>query len=404
MNVILAFAICIAFVAAGDLLSIKTKVKIPALAGAIILYLIAVWIGMPKEYPDVSGLAAIGNVTFPIFVASLATSVLPMTMVKEWRFIIIGFIGVVGGMLCTVLIGGIFFDYREMFAGAMTTCGAGFAGGMLVLDRLNEIGMTSMLTVPLLLATTIDAIGQPVGSFFMKKYVKKLIATDAYKTDSSVTVTETAVTGKLNRYGHAYNTAENPSPWITAWIPPKYETEAVALFQLIAVVALGYLLGDLTGLGWSFMVVLLGLIGNFLGFFRLNMMDRTVSSGLIMASIFVMVFQMLNDLTISDILAKLLPIIVIVVLSGIGLVAGGMLGAKIFGYDPWLGAASTIGLFYLFPGVKNIINEVARSFSRNSEEHDYIIAKVSAPAIITASIGGKLCLLAGTILIPLLIH
>lgn len=402
MEVVIAFAICIGFVAFGDVLSLKTKAKMPALAGAIFAYLIAIWIGMPKQFPEVSGLAGIGDTLFPVFVAALATSVLPMTMVKEWRFIVIGCMGVLGGMLCTILIGGIFFDYREMFAGAMTTCGAGFTGGMLVLERLKEMGMTEMLTVPLLLATTIDAIGQPVGSFLMQKYVKGLIATDAYKNDTSVAAADAAST-KVNRYGHPYNSPENPSPWFTSWIPPKYETEAVAIFQLIIVVALSYWLGGITGLGWSFMAVILGLIGNFLGFYRMNMMDRTVSSGLIMAAIFTMVFQMLNDLTIAAIMEKIVPILVIVILSGIGLIGGGMLGAKLFGYDPWLGAASTIGLFYLFPGVKNIINEVARSLARNEEEKAYIISKVSAPAIITASMGGKLCLLAGTIFIPILI-
>ena len=122
-----------------------------------------------------------------------------------------------------------------------------------------------------------------------------------------------------------------------------------------------------------------------------------------MAAIFTMVFQMLNDLTISAILDKLLTIIVIVVLSVLGLVIGGMLGAKLFGYDPWLGAASTIGLLYLFPGIKNIINEVSRSYARNDDEHAYLIEQLSAPSIITASMGGKMCLLVGTILMPILI-
>lgn len=402
MEVLIAFAICMAFVAMGDVLSLVTKAKIPALAGAIILYLIFIWCGMPQQFPEVSGMAALGDVLFPVFVAALATSVLPMTMVKEWRFMIIGFMGVIGGFLFTVVVGGIFFDYREMFAGAMTTCGAGFTGGVLVLDRLKELGMTEMLTVPLLLATTIDAIGQPVGSFLMQKYVKGLIHSDAYLNEKTVVAANYASV-KLNRYNQPYDSPENPSPWFTSWIPPKYETEAVALFQIIVVVAISYFLGNLTGLGWSFIVVIIGLLGNFLGYYRMDMMERTKSSGIIMAAIFIMVFQMLNDLTLSAILEKIVPILAIVILSGAGLIVGGMLGAKLFGYDPWLGAASTIGLFYLFPGVKNIINEVARSLSRNEEERAFIISKVSAPAIITASMGGKLCLLCGTLLIPILI-
>lgn len=406
MEVVIAFAVCLAFVALGDVISLLTKAKVPALAASIIAYLIAIWVfKMPMGFPDASGLAAIGNTLFIIFVAATATSVTPITMVREWKFLVIGLISVCTGMLFTIGLGSIFFDPREMFAGAMTTCGMGFTGGMIVIERLQAIGLTSMVTVPLLLASTMDAIGQPIGSFLTKTYVKKLISKDAYlhaDTEKKVTA-ETVKSKKLSRYGAPFNSPENPSPWFTAWIPPKYETEAVALFQIALAVALGYWLGDLTGLGWTLMLVIICQVGSLFGYFRLNMMERTVSSGIIMAAIFTMVFQMLNDLTISSIAAKLLPIVVIVVFSVLGLVLGGMLGAKLFGYDIWLGAASTIGLLYLFPGIKNIINEVARSYARNEEEHAYIIEKLSAPSIITASMGGKMCLLVGTILMPLLI-
>ena len=138
LEVVVAFAICLAFVAFGDVVSLITKAKIPALAASIIAYLIAIWfLGMPKEFPDVSGLAAIGNTFFIIFVAATATSVTPITMIREWRFLVIGLISVCTGMLFTIGIGGLLFDPREMFAGAMTTCGMGFTGGMMALnDRL----------------------------------------------------------------------------------------------------------------------------------------------------------------------------------------------------------------------------------------------------------------------------
>lgn len=402
----MALAVCLGFVALGDIVSLVTKAKIPALAASIGAYLIAIWFfKMPTGFLDTSGLAAIGNTLFILFVAATATSVTPITMVREWRFLVIGFISVCSGMFFTIVVGGLFFDPREMFAGAMTTCGMGFTGGMIVIERLEAIGLTSMVTVPLLLASTMDAIGQPIGSFFTKKYVKKLICTDAYLSASQEKkITAQTVKEKLNKYGEPYNSSENPSPWFTAWIPHKYETEAVALFQLALVMVLAYWLGDLTGLGWTLMLVILCQLGSLFGFFRLNMMERTVSSGIIMAAIFTMVFQMLNDLTIEAILDKIFPIIAIVVLSVFGLVAGGMLGAKIFGYDIWLGAASTVGLLYLFPGIKNIINEVVRSYARNQEEHDYLIEKLSAPSIITASMGGKMCLLVGTLLMPILIR
>lgn len=401
MAPIIALTICFAFVAFGDVVSLKTKAKFPALAVAIVAYLIAIWLGMPKNYPEISGLAALGDILFPLFVAGLATSVIPMAMVKNWKFIIIGCMAVVFSLALTVIIGSLFYDPREMFAAAMTTSGAGLTGGLLVLDRLKSVGLTEMLTVPLLLACTIDAIGQPIGSLITRKYAKKLIVNDSYLNDKIV---DDNNMGKLTKYGAPYNSPENPSPRFTAWIPPKYETEAIAFLQLIIVTALATVLGKVTGLGWSLVLIVLGFGGTFLGFFRLNMLERTQSYGFVMAAIYALLFQMLNDMTLQEILSKIFPILLPVVLGGAGLILGGMLGAKLFGFDPWLGASATIGLFYLFPGVKNVINEVARSLARNEEEKAYLIAKISPSCIISASIGGKFCLLAGAILIPIIIR
>lgn len=402
MDVIIAFTVCIALIALGDVLSIASKAKIPVMAGIIVLYLTAVALGMPKIYPETSGLAALGNVMFPIFVAALTTNILPKDVAKEWRFILIGCIASGFALVFTIFIGGLLFDLPTVFSGAVVTCGGAFTGGILVMDYAKSLGVASAFTLPLLLATTLDLVGQPIGSYVMRRYVKKLVNNNSYK-EAVMEQPALKKQTRLNPYEQPYNSPENPSPFFTAWIPPQYETEAVALFQLAVTVLLAYWLGDLTGLGWAFMLVIIGLAGSFLGFYRLNMIQRTSSSGLMMCAIFCMVFQMLGDLSLSLIISQIVPYILIVILSCAGLILGGMFGAKLFGYDPLLGAVAAIGLFYFFPGVQNIINEVTRSYSRNAEEHRYIVSKVSTPAIITAFMGSRFCLLAAALLMPVIL-
>ena len=164
---------------------------------------------------------------------------------------------------------------------------------------------------------------------------------------------------------------------------------------------LSYLLGDLTGLGWAFMLVILGLTGSTLGFFRLNMMKRTASSGLIMSAIFTMVFQMLGDLSWSLITKQLVPLLVIILLSILGLVIGGAVGAKIMRCEPMLGIVASIGLFYFFPGVQNIITEVARTNIEDSDHYSLIFQHISTPSIITTFIGSRFCLLLAAVFIPI---
>lgn len=57
------------------------------------------------------------------------------------------------------------------------------------------------------------------------------------------------------------------------------------------------------------MLVIICQLGSLFGFFRLNMMERTVSSGIIMAAIFTMVFQMLGDLSWSLVAKQFVPLL-----------------------------------------------------------------------------------------------
>ena len=49
MEMIVAFTACVLLVALGDILSIASRAKIPAMAGIILLYLAATALGMPLE-------------------------------------------------------------------------------------------------------------------------------------------------------------------------------------------------------------------------------------------------------------------------------------------------------------------------------------------------------------------
>lgn len=401
METLIAFTACLFLIALGDIISIISKAKIPVMAAIIFLYLLATSLGMPKNYPEISGLAAFGELLFPFFVAAVTTNILPRDLMFQWKFIVIGCIASSFSLLLTVLAGSLFLDASTVFSGAIVTCGGAFTGGMLVIDRLKEIGRSELIALPLLLTMLLDAIGQPIGSFVTKRYILRLKKNWDFSAPSSCTENPPK---KYNRYHQPFDSPENPSPYCSAWIPPRYETSAVALFQLAVVVFLSHLLGEATGLGWAFILVILGVTGSFLGFFRLDMMRRTESAGLIMVAIFSMVFQMLGDLSLQLVMDQLFPVVLITLISLPGLLIGGAIGAKLLGCDPMLGMVSSIGLFYFFPGVQNIVTEVTRSNIENSEQYESIFRRVSTPSIIAAFAGSRFCLLISAVLIPLVFH
>ena len=142
---IVAFTACVLLVALGDILSIASRAKIPAMAGIILLYLAATALGMPRDWPTLSGLAPLGDLMFPVFVAAVTTNILPRDVVRQWKFILIGCIAVGVSMLVTVLAGGALLGFSTAFSGAVVTCGGAFTGGMLVMDHARETGATELV-------------------------------------------------------------------------------------------------------------------------------------------------------------------------------------------------------------------------------------------------------------------
>ena len=159
METILALTACLFLIALGDIISIMSRAKIPAMAAIILLYLLATSLGMPKNYPELSGLATLGNILFPFFVAAVTTNILPKDLLEHWKFILIGCIASGFSMLLTVFVGGLFLGIPTAFSGAIVTCGGAFTAGMLVIEHLNNVGLGELTALPLLLTMTIDAVG-----------------------------------------------------------------------------------------------------------------------------------------------------------------------------------------------------------------------------------------------------
>ena len=82
-EIMLAVCVCVGLVALGEIISYFTKAIIPSMAGALIIYLILIWVGMPTSYPEAAGftylgdfvLLAIVKINFVFFFQSVSLSV-----------------------------------------------------------------------------------------------------------------------------------------------------------------------------------------------------------------------------------------------------------------------------------------------------------------------------------------
>ncbi len=401
----LAACVVLGLVAVGEVISYLTKAVVPSMAGALILYVILIWCGMPQHYPETVGFTTLGDMAFYMLCVGVGTGVAPGEYVKNIKSVIMALVSVVCGMILCVGVGGLIFGFDTMLSGAGACCGGGAISAIAAITKLNDLGLVTLLGVPTIMMVTVDPIGQPIASFVLRKYAKKLNAEDAYLLERAAKVdTEEKTEKRLTFRGDEYGSPENPSPFFPAWLPSGLDKDGVVLLEMALAVWAGVAIESLTGMSAFLWCFLIGIFGCTIGAFRLELFDsRANSSGFLYVLVIGYLLTSMNGLTPGSVLAVLPAVVALIVLSAVGLGVGGYISGKFFGYDPILSAAGGLGIMFLYPGIAIVSNEVSARMSRNDEERDFIYGKVAPSMYIMGTTGFLFGLVfTVTILLPLL--
>lgn len=221
-EIMLAVCVCVGLVALGEIISYFTKAVIPSMAGALIIYLILIWVGMPTSYPEAAGFTYLGDFVLLAIVGNLGTSVLPSDYAKNIKSLLIAVGAVVLALVLCIGVGGLIFGFDTMLAGAGACCGGGAVAGIAAINKINALGCIALLAVPTVIICAVDPIGQPIASFILKKYANKLRAQDAYLLEKVANKDKNEEI-RLTKHGVPFGSEDNPSNKFTNFIPIKLE-------------------------------------------------------------------------------------------------------------------------------------------------------------------------------------
>lgn len=401
MDIVIAAAICFGLVGFGEIISYLTKGTIPSMAATFVLYIILIWSGMSKDFPEISGMNYIGEFVMLLTIVHIGSAVVPMQYVKNWRTVIVTLGALAGGLLMVLGVGGLIFGFDTMLAGAGAACGGGAIGAIVAINKLNEIGAVALAAIPAMILGVIDLYGQPICALILRKYDKKLSAEDAYLLNKMANKENDIV--KISKRGVKLGTEENPCMFMPTIIPKEYEKEAVLIFEASAISALSYWLDALTGINmcmWGF-VITIALCA--LGIVRLGIIERSRADGFVFTAYVVWLMSSLNTLTPQALLESIVPVIAILVLATVGLGLGGAIVGKLLKVDVFLSAACGVGLLFLCPGVMFVGDEVAKGVGRDEEETKFLKDTTMPHLYISANAGYVIAVgITVSILVPMI--
>ncbi|MGK4217107.1 hypothetical protein [Kocuria marina] len=440
MAPILAAAIVLAFIALGELVSLWSKARVPALLVAMLGVFVFAKAGIiPADLVETSTMVALGALIQPALMVHMG-SLIPLSVIlQQWRAVLIALAGMVVG------VGFVLAAVTPLFGFEYAVAGSGPLAGGIVSTALTTQGLTgagvagAVLVVPTLVLMLQSLPSMPLTNLLLRRYALHL--RDAAGAASSNRVTaggaapQRGATGAVSGSGDdaaaprselRSDTTLTDPPTADATFTDRPAADATAepprdgglgggatrrtlvrlpeslrenqLFLLFLVLLAGsaaFYLGQWTGVSYSIWGLALGIALTALGVLPDKILEGSNSFGLAMAAIICIVIAPLMGASIADVLASLAPVVAILLIGMLGILIGGAVMTKLLGWDPRLGMPVALTAMFGFPADYLIVQEVVRSTGRDEAEQEALRTRILPPMLI----GGFTSVSAGSIVI-----
>ena len=382
MTPIFAATIILAFIALGELMSLWSKARIPALLIAMLGTFIAVQLKIiPNTIIDDSFFPQI----YAILVAPLLFhmgSLIPLkTMLAQWRSVVISIAGMIVAVGVIAAVVGPIFGFQYVVAGSGPLAG-GIVSTGLTTDGLKAANVDSAIVVlPALVLMLQSLPSMPLTNLLLRKF--------------AITLRDSGDLEELARKQKKVE-KENGSGKKLITLPDMLvDNELFVLFLILVGGSLATLLAMPTHIPSSIIALVLGVASTAIGLTPERSMEKSSSFGIAMASVVAIVMAPLVAASLSDVLAALLPVAVILAVGAVGIMIGGAIATKLLKWKTTLGMSVALTAMYGFPADYLLTNEVVRSVGRTDEEREALSEAMLPPMLV----GGFTSVSAGSVVI-----
>lgn len=378
---VVAVLLILGVMVVGEAVSILTRARIPMLLVAMLGYMVLIWTGVfPKDLLNIATLGTFGAVMVAPLIIHMGT-LIPFKVIKsQWKTVMIALCGMIGAVILIMLIITPLFGYATAVSASGPLAG-GTIAFLITTEKLTEIGMTSLIAVPALIIAIQGLIGMPITTFFLRRF--------AQKVKQSI---------HADGYAEAAASAEsfvNPSAAKQTFIPKKFQTPTVLLFQLFLGGLLAFFLGKVTGVSFSVWALIIGIAGTYFKFYQPKMLEKSNSFGISMVALIFYIMVPLTDVTPSMFAKSLVTVLVIMVVGIAGIMVAGFIASKLFKWDHNKGIAVALTALLGFPADYILCEEVSRSVGDNEREEKAIFNEIVTPMLV----GGFTTVTTGSIVI-----
>ncbi|SRR5699024_770844 len=345
----------------GELISIVTHARVPMLMTAMVLYLLLVWSGLfPEDMTEQTLIPSLAAVLIPALIVHMGTLMSYDILKKQWRAVVIALFGLVGALALVLSVGTLIFDFATAASGIGPISG-GVIALLITTERLTELGLTSLIVIPVMIAAFQSPVGMPITIYFMRKYSRYFLK---YKTESDILQD----LEEKNRYEYArFNILKN---------------NLVLLTIIFAFGALATLLSNFTPIHYTLYSLLFGIILVNIRILPKAALEKANSFSFLMAALMIVIINTMGGITPGDVVKHFPAVVLILAIGIVGLLLGGFIGSKLVGWHYAKGIPVALTALLGFPADYILCEEVSRSETNNDTDQEVLFDELVSPMVI----------------------
>ena len=361
--------VCLALFAVGDLLAIWTNAKLSSVFTALILFLIGFMTGIiPADIITKAGLSQVAVWASAFLVFHMGTIVNIRELIKEWRTValsIIAMAATIAAILLTIpLIG------KEAAVVSIPVMKGGIIATQIITSEALNKGMQMAAAFAALVYAIHKFVGTPIASYCGIKEAEKIL--ESYRAGKLVLKDETDASGAKRKLRYER----------LGW--DKYFTEYICLAITAFFAWVAVLMDTVTGLNYSIWCLLLGATISYFELIPTKVLDRAKTSGFLNMVVFAAIIPSMAKISMNELVILSYQMFVVFTATLIStylcfyvLPFWKVVGSKNLAIG--ITMANMIG----FPATWLVVNEIASTVAKTSEEKD-VVMKTLMPSYIIA--------------------
>lgn len=371
-----------------DIVSVKTKSRVPSMLLMSVIFLAGYWTILPTDIVQTAKFDHVYAIAMAGLMVHIGTMFDFEQLKKDWRVAAVTIIGLVAMGAAVWLIISPIFGQGTAVVSIPIIAGGAIAANLMI-DAASAAGLTQLAVLVAMIQALQSLVGMPIMSWALRKEAEAVVG-DYRK---GVRIQTTAEEGK-----------KREKVFFRDRIPKRYKSSTYYLFTTFFIGAVCAALSPtakaLTGgyVNSTILCVVFGMVLTAIGILDVEPWQKSGAYAFLITAASFNLIKNLGKATVEMVLLNFGPLLATLGVAAIAVIIVSALVARFFGMSKYMAIAVSSNMFMGFPINSIITSDVVNAVGENQEEISYLegvfmpkiilggIASVSVASVVIAGV------------------